>query len=56
MPEKDAVVFVYPRAGPEKEVRVIGELKLRNFNSVQWDEGGEPLTEVAGALEPDRTC
>src|SRR5687767_6424867 len=57
--EEDGVIFVHAGTGAEKEVRVAGEFKLRTFNTVLWDEAGEPLTAAGGIfyrrmrLEPD---
>jgi len=57
--EKDAVVFVYVGSANEKAVRVIGDFKLRHFNTVLWDASGEPLSAAGGVfwrrmrIEPD---
>lgn len=37
------VVFFYLGTGGEKQVRLIGEFRLRSFHGVAWDEVGEAL-------------
>jgi enterochelin esterase-like enzyme len=38
-----SVVFVYVGKPQDEAVRVIGDFRTKSFNSVYWDEAGEPL-------------
>lgn len=45
--EADSVVFLFVGRGTERNVAVIGDFHTKSFNSVYWDEVGEPLAPLA---------
>ena len=47
--EGDEVVFLYLGNGAEREVRVVGDFRLRSFFNVYWDDSGDEMSRV-GAL------
>jgi enterochelin esterase family protein len=40
------VVFFYLGTGQEKDVRLIGEFRPKNFHNLYWDEAGEAMERV----------